>query len=139
MCEQLALGSEAGIAALLVNGGEPTLEALERTLTERAVVTGLGASGASPFVRWASAISTSQPISSRLSWTKRAPFIDSIAACTGPPSGAISRRKVAEPVEVRRCLGDREPPAALVEHADVESFPAEVESKMQHDVRGPPW
>ena len=43
-----------------------------------------------PFTFCASAISMSHPMSSRLSWTKRAPFIDSIAALTGPPRAATS-------------------------------------------------
>ena len=43
----------------------------------------LQASGASPLTFWASATSTSQPQRSSVSWTKRAPFIDSTAACTG--------------------------------------------------------
>ncbi len=45
----------------------------------------LHASGASPFTLSASAISTSQPRSWSWSWTKRAPFIDSIAARIGAP------------------------------------------------------
>ena len=45
----------------------------------------LAARGARPLTFWASAISTSQPASSSLSWTKRAPFIDSMAALTGWP------------------------------------------------------
>ena len=45
----------------------------------------LHASGAKPFTFWASAMSTSQPWSSKVSWTKRAPVIDSMTAWTGPP------------------------------------------------------
>jgi hypothetical protein len=45
----------------------------------------LQASGASPFTFCASAISTFQPASSSRSCTKRAPFIDSIAARIGAP------------------------------------------------------
>ena len=44
----------------------------------------LHANGASPFTFAASAISTSQPASSSVSCTNRAPFIDSITARTGP-------------------------------------------------------
>jgi hypothetical protein len=43
----------------------------------------LQAKGARPFTFCASAISTCQPARSSWSWTKRAPFIDSIAARIG--------------------------------------------------------
>src|SRR4051812_27367441 len=54
--------------------------------TQASILSVLQASGANPFTFTASAISTSQPRSSSWSWTKRAPFIDSITAATGPPS-----------------------------------------------------
>jgi hypothetical protein len=44
----------------------------------------LHANGANPLTFCASAICTSQPQRSRVSCTNRAPFIDSIAAHTGP-------------------------------------------------------
>jgi hypothetical protein len=45
----------------------------------------LQANGARPLTFCASAISTAQPQRSSVSCTNRAPFIDSIAADTGPP------------------------------------------------------
>lgn len=45
----------------------------------------LAASGAMPLTLAASAMATSQPERSSVSWTKRAPVIDSIAACTASP------------------------------------------------------
>jgi hypothetical protein len=42
----------------------------------------LQAGGARPFTFLAQATSTDQPQSSKVSWTKRAPFIDSITART---------------------------------------------------------
>jgi hypothetical protein len=53
--------------------------------TQASILSVLQASGASPFTFCASAISTSQPSRSSSSCTKRAPFIDSIAALTGAP------------------------------------------------------
>jgi len=62
----------------------------ELARTHASILSVLQASGARPFTFCASAISTSHPMSSRLSWTKRAPFIDSMAALTGPPRAATS-------------------------------------------------
>ena len=57
----------------------------------------LQANGASPFTLSASAISTCQPASSSRSWTKRAPFIDSIAALSGWPCPASRRASERNP------------------------------------------
>jgi hypothetical protein len=57
----------------------------------------LQANGAKPLTFCASAISTCQPASSNWSCTKRAPFIDSIAACTGPPNSPIRSANTANP------------------------------------------
>ena len=51
--------------------------------TQASILSVLQASGANPLTFTASAISTAQPRSSSWSWTKRAPFIDSITAATG--------------------------------------------------------
>src|SRR5215218_2618731 len=61
--------------------------------TQASIRSVLQASGASPFTFCASAISTCQPASSSRSCTKRAPFIDSIAARIGAPYRA--RRSVS--------------------------------------------
>jgi hypothetical protein len=47
--------------------------------------------------------------------------------------------QVTKTVTVGRGCRDGDPLAALVEHTDVQSFPAEIESEVQHGVWGPPW
>src|SRR5947209_8660327 len=77
--------------------------------TQASILSVLQAKGASPFALTASAIRTSQPSRSSRSWTKRAPFIDSITAstsaspsrCTSPASpsasGATAPRSTSSP------------------------------------------
>jgi hypothetical protein len=57
----------------------------------------LQASGASPLTFWASAISTSQPSSSSVSCTNRAPFIDSITPRTDSACMAARRARPRSP------------------------------------------
>src|SRR6185437_14030472 len=63
--------------------------------TQESILSVLQASGASPLTFCASAISTCQPANSSWSCTNRAPFIDSIAAYTGPPNSAPIRETSA--------------------------------------------
>ena len=93
----------------------------------------LQASGARPLTFWASAISTAQPCCSRVSWTNRAPVIDSITAHTGSPwtsldpAGERPQRvgvgRDGELVEMLSLIG---------EQADVEPLSTEIQSSVQH-------
>ena len=79
----------------------------------------------------------SQPCRSRVSWTKRAPVIDSIPpapACLLPRLArrGSSGRRVREGGELFDQL------ALVGEQADVEALSTEIESGVQH-VSGPPW
>ena len=60
--------------------------------TFESILSVLQASGARPLTFWASAISTVQPSCSSVSWTKRAPVIDSITAQTGSAWTSSIRR-----------------------------------------------
>jgi hypothetical protein len=60
--------------------------------TSESVVSVFKARGASPLARWASAISTSQPACSSVSWTSRAPVIDSTTPQTGSAWTSSIRR-----------------------------------------------
>ena len=97
----------------------------------------LQASGASPFTRAASAISTCQPWSSSWSWTKRAPVhrldrgADRLAMTRELPT------QTTEPVGIRRCRTDLNGRALTVEQVEVETLAAEIQSGVQHG-SGPP-
>jgi hypothetical protein len=65
--------------------------------TQASILSVLQANGARPLTFCASAISTCQPASSSWSCTNRAPFIDSIAAYTGPPNPPIRSASTVNP------------------------------------------
>ena len=91
--------AEAGELALLADRSDPAARspapgrAGESTAsTIESIRSVLQASGARPLTFWASAISTDQPCCSSVSWTIRAPVIDSITAQTGSPWTSSIRR-----------------------------------------------
>ena len=87
--------------------------------TQESILSVLQASGASPLTFCASAISTCQPASSSWSCTNRAPFIDSIAAYTGPPNPPIRRpARPTRPGRGRR--GHRQRRPRLVHHMHIQ-------------------
>jgi hypothetical protein len=62
------------------------------------------------------ATSTSQPQRSSVSWTNRAPFIDSIAARTGARMPALHTAcESRQPIAVRRRCADLDALAALIQ------------------------
>src|SRR5215216_3915346 len=61
-----------------IAGTRSRCESTARTI--ESILSVLQASGARPLTFWASAISTSQPCCSSVSWTRRAPVIDSTTA-----------------------------------------------------------
>jgi hypothetical protein len=96
----------------------------------------LQASGASPLTFCASATSTSQPSSSRVSRTNRAPVIDSITPRT-PALRSYTLDEVAQPVGVRRCRQAPDDVALVADQADVQVPATEIQSSVQHE-HGPP-
>jgi len=64
----------------------------------------------------------------QVSWTNRAPFIDSITAWTGPPSNLHLLDKVPQPVRVRRAQRGGETSPVVRQDTDVQSLPAQVQA-----------
>ena len=94
--------------------------------------------GRQPFHFCASAISTCQPASSSSSCTKRAPFIDSIAARTGcaVPNDALAQ--AAQSISIRRSGATFDCRTLAVEQVEVETLATEIQSGVQH-CNGPPF
>ena len=81
---------------------------------------------------WASAISTSQPSCSSVSWTSRAPVIDSTTAQTGSAwTSSIRRASLLSKLDVR-WVGELVEVLSRSEKTDVELSSTEVESSVQH-------
>ena len=104
--------------------------------TLASILSVLHASGASPLTFCASAISTSQPCSSSVSCTNRAPFIDSITARTRLPRQR-ARARPRRPSASGGAAVSRDQLAVPVEQADVEPTSTQIQSSVQHE-SGPP-
>jgi hypothetical protein len=99
----------------------------------------LQARGARPLAFWASASATSQPWRSSVSWTKRAVHRldrrpDRDRTVIAPQLAGQAR----QPVGVQRGGAGADALAALIEQAVVQTPAAEIQTSMQHHVRGPP-
>src|SRR5829696_7386241 len=94
---------EAGLLALAAHRrvGQPErrhqVALREHRQTRASILSVLHANGARPLTLCASAISTSQPCRSSVSWTKRAPVIDSTTPRTGSPCSKTRRASLRTP------------------------------------------
>ena len=101
--------------------------------TRASILSVLHANGAKPLTFCASATNTSQPSSSSVSCTNRAPFIDSITARTRSQRRATRSTNPRNPSASAGAAVLANQLAAIRQQAHVDSTTTQIQSNVQHE------